>query len=126
MTDEKIQQFQKQLFDLRDRLVGAKRQLLDQIRKPVDDAGNNDIYTSSLRPDTASVSESDEEVAIGLYDNVEHTHAEITTALRRIADGKFGLCESCGKRIAQIRLKVIPYARRCVTCSNSPASIAQA
>jgi RNA polymerase-binding transcription factor DksA len=97
---------------------------MEQVRKPVDNATGNDISTSSLRPDTVGVSEGDEEVAIGLYANVEHAHSEIVAALERIAEGTFGLCESCGKRILQVRLKAIPYARRCTACSRNQAIVA--
>jgi len=44
-------------------------------------------------------------------DNVEH-------ALRHIAQGKFGVCEKCGKVINIERLKIYPSATLCVTCSS--------
>jgi RNA polymerase-binding transcription factor DksA len=121
MTDDKIRIFEKRLSDMRDRLVREKQQLLAQVSVPVDNPSYNDISTSSLRPGTVGVSEGDEEVAIGVYDNIEHTHAEIVAALERIAAWKFGLCERCGKRIAQMRLKAIPYARQCAGCLRERA-----
>ncbi len=42
---------------------------------------------------------------------------EIQEALDRIADGTYGECESCGKPIAEGRLKAIPEATRCVDCA---------
>ena len=122
MTDEKIQQYKTRLREMRDQLGGEKRDLLEQVRKPVDNATGNDIATSSLSPDTIGVSEGDEEVAIGLYDNVQQTHAEVVAALERIAKGTFGICERCGKVVAQLRLNAIPFARRCTACARSEAA----
>ncbi len=43
--------------------------------------------------------------------------SEIDAALRRVADGSFGICERCSKPIAAQRLEVRPHARRCAACS---------
>ena len=40
----------------------------------------------------------------------------IDEALRRIQDGSFGLCHSCGKPISQARLEAVPHARLCIDC----------
>lgn len=42
--------------------------------------------------------------------------AEIDGALRRLADGSYGLCASCGEDIAPARLQSLPQALRCVAC----------
>jgi len=42
----------------------------------------------------------------------------IDEALKRIEDGDFGLCMSCGKLIAKNRLKAVPHAKFCVTCQG--------
>jgi DnaK suppressor protein len=39
-------------------------------------------------------------------------------ALRRVVDGTYGRCESCGQEIPAERLAAVPDAVRCVTCSN--------
>ena len=43
---------------------------------------------------------------------------EVTAALERIAEGTYGLCESCGEEIGKERLKVLPQATRCVNCAE--------
>jgi DnaK suppressor protein len=40
----------------------------------------------------------------------------LEAALRRIADGGFGLCADCGADIPLERLRVQPGATRCVSC----------
>jgi DnaK suppressor protein len=40
----------------------------------------------------------------------------LEAALRRIADGGFGLCADCGAEIALERLRAQPGAARCIDC----------
>lgn len=38
--------------------------------------------------------------------------------LRRVADGTYGRCSSCGKPISPERLAAVPDAERCIDCST--------
>ena len=39
-------------------------------------------------------------------------------AERKLEEGTFGLCEDCGVEIEEERLRVVPYAVRCVRCQE--------
>ena len=39
-------------------------------------------------------------------------------ALDKIEEGKYGLCDSCEKKISKVRLKAVPYAELCVPCQE--------
>ncbi len=41
---------------------------------------------------------------------------DIDDALRRIAAGTYGICASCGGKISQARLRIVPHARLCMRC----------
>lgn len=43
----------------------------------------------------------------------------IDAALRRIAAGRWGICETCGERIGETRLDAMPEASRCVECASA-------
>lgn len=43
---------------------------------------------------------------------------DINLALERIKKGKYGICEKCGRKISQKRLKVSPEARVCLKCQK--------
>ncbi|NLT54053.1 MAG: TraR/DksA family transcriptional regulator [Actinomycetales bacterium] len=45
--------------------------------------------------------------------------AEIKRALRAMADGRYGLCEGCGREIPVERLEIRPDARFCVACQRT-------
>ncbi len=42
----------------------------------------------------------------------------IEAALRRIEEGDYGLCQSCGEEIAPKRLEVEPATPYCIDCAN--------
>ncbi|GGN65170.1 molecular chaperone DnaK [Actinoplanes lobatus] len=43
---------------------------------------------------------------------------QITSALRRIAEGTYGSCDRCSTPIPADRLEVLPHARYCVPCQQ--------
>jgi RNA polymerase-binding transcription factor DksA len=45
---------------------------------------------------------------------VEEELREVDDALRRLADGTYGMCEACGRPIEEARLQAKPAARFCV------------
>lgn len=47
---------------------------------------------------------------------------EIDEALKRIEEGEYGLCLTCGKQIAKNRLKAVPYAKYCIACQSDEES----
>jgi len=44
---------------------------------------------------------------------------EVDAALARVRDATYGLCETCGRPIAQDRLEARPVARACIRCASS-------
>jgi len=44
---------------------------------------------------------------------------EIDEALRKIAEGSYGICEECGEEISEKRLSVLPAATLCVSCKEN-------
>ena len=43
---------------------------------------------------------------------------EVSDALQRIEDGKYGTCENCEEAIPKKRLEVFPSAMHCVECQS--------
>lgn len=42
----------------------------------------------------------------------------IDAALGRIADGGYGICQSCGEAIPEARLRAVPTTTRCLDCAK--------
>lgn len=46
-------------------------------------------------------------------------HQLILDALQRLENETYGFCQTCGKQIANLRLKAIPWAAECARCARS-------
>ena len=49
---------------------------------------------------------------------LEENREQVERALERMREGVYGICESCGRRIPQARMKFQPAATRCVECQS--------
>lgn len=58
------------------------------------------------------------DLMIELIQSGEESVRNIDTALEKIEEGTFGVCESCGKKINKERLKAVPYAKLCIDCQR--------
>jgi RNA polymerase-binding transcription factor DksA len=66
---------------------------------------------------------SDYEAALEpISEQVRRELADIDAALMRIAEGRYGTCQSCGGPMGLQRLRALPEARYCVGCSGDYAS----
>jgi len=84
---------------------------------------------ASLRHDRADATADDEHDPEGstlsgewaqvdaLRRGAEAEQTEIAAARERVASGTFGVCETCGRPIADARLEVLPFARHCIACA---------
>jgi RNA polymerase-binding protein DksA len=70
-------------------------------------------------PEGATIAYEREQIG-ALVQQTEHHLAEIDAAVRRLEEGTYGVCESCGQEIAQARLEARPVARTCITCASTP------
>jgi RNA polymerase-binding transcription factor DksA len=55
---------------------------------------------------------------VALLDAARRRLDEVDAALARRAEGRYGVCESCGRPIAPGRLAVRPAARTCIDCAR--------
>ena len=47
---------------------------------------------------------------------LDENREQVERALERVREGAYGICEGCGRRIPEARLKYQPAATRCVEC----------
>lgn len=95
------------LIKMRDRLTGQISALADDSLKYIDDASSED------RTD-----DFDREFALNLVSSEHDSVFEINSALRRIEDGIYGVCDSCSCQIEKPRLHALPFARMCIKCQS--------
>ena len=59
-----------------------------------------------------------EELMVTLDQKEQRRLADVEAALRRLAQGRYGRCEGCGRPIPAARLRAVPWTRRCVACAG--------
>jgi DnaK suppressor protein len=67
--------------------------------------------------DRASL-ESDRNFELRIRDRERKLIAKMQEALKRIDDGTFGLCETCGGNISEKRLQARPVTTLCIDCKT--------
>jgi len=115
----------KELSEFRQLLLKRKEELLEGIKHISDDtlkksqkdaAGDISGYTYHMAD--VATDTYDREFSLGLASNERDMLYELDDTLKKIDEGKFGLCESCGCLISKSRLKAVPNARYCVKCQE--------
>jgi DnaK suppressor protein len=89
------------------------RELRESLRTLREDVGElqevKDIEERGLR-------ETEQGLDLAVIQLKADTCRDIEGALRRVQDGTFGRCESCGTIIPPARLRAVPFAVRCRDC----------
>jgi RNA polymerase-binding protein DksA len=75
-------------------------------------------------PVEQATAEAQAELEIQLHRTDGRLLRAIDEALGRITHGCYGMCESCGKPIARVRLDAVPWARHCRDCKEREHSAA--
>ncbi len=110
MDVQTINKFKKVLLAERDRLLNNSKESIKQ---------ELNISTDDL-PDEADLaaSEINQSLTFELRNRERVMIAKINTAIRKIQDGSFGLCESCEEEIEKRRLDARPFSVLCVNCQE--------
>jgi DnaK suppressor protein len=53
-----------------------------------------------------------------LIENLEHVRVQVADALKRLDEGTYGTCATCGQPIPRERLEALPFAGQCVSCKS--------
>ncbi|UIJ33549.1 TraR/DksA C4-type zinc finger protein [Allobranchiibius sp. GilTou73] len=91
-------------------LAGIEHEIADLIGDSGDGAGDD-------QADAGSKS-FEREHEFSLAQNSREMLEQSQHALDRIADGTYGICESCGKPIGKLRLQAFPRATLCMQCKQ--------
>jgi DnaK suppressor protein len=103
--------------DIRERLQRRRRELVGRIEHIGSDLRHETVPMEGSFADQATERTNDAVLdAIGLSADMELL--QIDTALKRIAQGRYGHCASCGSLIATARLEAVPYAANCPECAD--------
>lgn len=113
-TSTSTDELRAMLLERRSAIQQQIHDLLAQYREH-HSANHND---SVLDLEDMSLRDSTGEQQLSLLEARNRTRMMLDTALRRLDDGEYGLCEDCGAKINAGRLKALPFAKRCLSCQH--------
>ena len=67
----------------------------------------------------AALDAAQDEISSQLAEVESRELAQIESALERIREGNYGLCEICDGKIPLARLNALPYAMTCIDCQRA-------
>jgi len=77
-------------------------------------------------PTDRATLESDRNFMLRIRDREHKLIKKIKKALKRIEDGTFGVCETCGEDIHLKRLKARPVTTQCIECKTKEEAFEKA
>lgn len=109
MRSRELERVRKQLLEERAELVKLfqheveeSRQIDETVEDPIDQA------TTSYQRD----------LNLAFSTNDYERLSAIENAIARLDDGTYGVCDTCGEKIAEERLKAVPWTVFCVRCQE--------
>ncbi len=60
----------------------------------------------------------EEDVELGVLELRRQELRRIDAALARLREGNYGICQDCGTEMDEERLRIVPFAIRCVECER--------
>ncbi len=118
MKAEEVAQFKKLLLSLRERLVGKVDFMQGEALKKSRQDASGDLSNVPIHMADVGTDNYERDIMIELIQNGEEGVRNIDTALEKIEEGAFGVCELCAKKINKERLKAVPYAKLCIDCQR--------
>ena len=109
ITEEKRKHFKSILSRTLDDLLSEKEKNTLGLSCFKDDVGD---YADLASLDT------DRTLDVRLRERESRLAEKIASALRKLEDGTFGICEECGMPISEKRLMARPIARLCIKCKE--------
>ena len=118
MKAEEVAQFKKLLLSVRERLVGKVDFMQGEALKKSRQDASGDLSNVPIHMADVGTDNYERDIMIELIQNGEEGVRSIDTALEKIEEGAFGICELCAKKINKDRLKAVPYAKLCIDCQR--------
>ncbi len=109
MEPERLEFFRKILESRLNALLGGARATMTEMIE------GDEAFAD---PTDRAAAESDRAFLLRIRDRERKLIAKIQEALRRIDDGTYGICETCGEEIGQKRLEARPVTTQCIDCKS--------
>lgn len=117
MDQEKLEHFKKVLLEEKATLENDLAQFADK------NPHNSDDYNAKFpelgnKDDENAAEIADYAVSVPLEHALEKQLQDVNSSLKRIEEGKYGICKYCNKPIEEKRLEARPTSSACITCKK--------
>lgn len=105
----------REVEKIRNELIREKEELVkefESLKEKEEAYLNNDVGDDIDK----AADTSQREILFYISDHDRLRLDAIEDTLLKIDENRFGVCESCGKKIQNERIAAIPYARLCIKC----------
>ena len=102
----------------RDRLLARERELIEEEKSGDESAGTVELDQTRLGRLSRMDAMQAQQMARASSRRRQAERGRIAAALKRIDDGEYGYCLSCGDPIPEQRLTIDPAAPQCVACAT--------
>ncbi len=109
MLSDRTFRLRKELLRQRDAILGEAKKEISRIIS----GENRQIVETALDDGDWSVVDLSEDISFKQLSTHRENLTKIDEALRKLAEGTYGICEDCGEEIDIERLKVMPFAIFC-------------
>jgi RNA polymerase-binding protein DksA len=118
LKKSEIKAFKERLLQMRARLRGDVNAMADSALKRNREHANTGMSTMPIHMADLGSDNFEQEFTLTLMETEEGTLEAIESALERVEEGLYGVCEECEGPIAKTRLEAIPYAPLCIKCAQ--------
>ena len=115
----------KLLDELKEKLETSRKSIQEELESFASEDPNLKHNWDTKYPSREDTDKDEAADDLQEYDNmlsVEHSLElrlkDIKSALEKIENGTYGICENCGKKITEERLLVCPEAKTCLNCNK--------
>ncbi|MDA3812750.1 MAG: TraR/DksA C4-type zinc finger protein [Candidatus Cloacimonetes bacterium] len=117
LTTTRLEKYKNVLLKEKEETQGIIN-AINEIQKRGSKDGNGDLSAYSQHQADQGSDTDESERRVYLLEQELENIKKINSALKRIYDKTYGICEICGNTIPANRLKIIPYAKYCIKCKE--------
>ena len=117
LENEKLERYEKILLTEKEqtqRIINS----INEIQKRGNKDQSGDLSSYSIHQADMGTDTDESEKRVYMLNKELEKIKEINSALRRVYDLSYGICEICGCYIPENRLKIVPYAKYCIECKS--------
>lgn len=106
---------------LRKLLLGKREEIVKEVKREISKyikGETRQLVDTALDDGDWSVVDLSEDISFKHMSTHRENLLKIDEALRKLAEGTYGICEECGEEISEERLKIVPFAIYCTDCQE--------